>query len=236
MTPSLRSRRLVISSPNTNSHALKLLADELSKRVGYKVWRVTPERVRGRSAVRFLPGIDKVQQFQSFHRENVSAPGFATSLDAARDLETELVVVRALTGASEGAGISIVPRDSLTAVAPLYTAYIKKKKEFRVHVWNNEVIDVQEKRRKNGVETSKVRNTANGYVFCRTDVHPPPGIDSLAVAAVASLNRSYGGVDIIWNEHRDQCYVLEVNSRPGLEGSTVSKYADAILKGESLHV
>jgi glutathione synthase/RimK-type ligase-like ATP-grasp enzyme len=126
-------------------------------------------------------------------------------------------------------GIQIVSKEEVSTHAPLYTEYIKKKKEFRVHVWDGKVIDVQEKRRKDGFESAKVRNTANGYVFCRMGIRPPAGLDSLAVSAVAALGRTYGGVDIIWNEHHNKSYVLEVNSRPGMEGTTVTKYADAIL-------
>jgi D-alanine-D-alanine ligase-like ATP-grasp enzyme len=121
--------------------------------------------------------------------------------------------------------------------APLYTEYIPKKKEFRVHVWNNEVIDVVEKRKKKSFENERdtqVRNTANGYVFCRDNVVEPDDLRNLAVRAVQSLERTYGAVDIIWNERQNKSFVLEVNSRPGMQGTTVKKYADAILKEKGL--
>jgi D-alanine-D-alanine ligase-like ATP-grasp enzyme len=35
----------------------------------------------------------------------------------------------------------------------------------------------------------------------------------------------FGAVDIIYNAKRNECYVLEVNTAPGLEGTTVEKYA-----------
>jgi len=35
----------------------------------------------------------------------------------------------------------------------------------------------------------------------------------------------------IWSEKQNKCFVLEVNSRPGMEGTTVEKYAAAIIKG-----
>jgi glutathione synthase/RimK-type ligase-like ATP-grasp enzyme len=187
--------------------------------------------VRRRKAIEFLVGLDKVTQFERFMACDVSSPAFATTPETATALPGELVVVRNTITGSEGAGIQIVPKAEAGNVqAPLYTEYIKKKKEYRVHVWNNEVIDVQEKRRRNGTEHSQIRNTANGYVFCRNNVHPPGEVGPLALAAVAALGRSYGGVDIIWNAHYDKCYVLEVNSRPGMEGTTVERYVEAILK------
>jgi D-alanine-D-alanine ligase-like ATP-grasp enzyme len=37
-------------------------------------------------------------------------------------------------------------------------------------------------------------------------------------------------VDIIYNEKCNQCYVLEVNSRPGLSGTTLDNYCEALIK------
>jgi D-alanine-D-alanine ligase-like ATP-grasp enzyme len=37
----------------------------------------------------------------------------------------------------------------------------------------------------------------------------------------------FGAIDIIYNESRDQAYVLEVNTAPGLTGQTIQSYADA---------
>ena len=224
-----RQQRVVIASHNINSNALKELANELSSRLGYKVYRVTPDRVNGRRSITFHPGIDKVAQFRRFSDSGCAAPNFATTLDQAKQLESKQVVVRMLTAASEGRGITIVPKEELTQVAPLYTEYIPKKKEFRVHVINNKVIDVQEKRRKKGLEQKEfqVRNTANGYVFCRNDVVPPSDLHDVALAAVRAIGRTQGAVDVIWNEKQNKCYALEVNSRPGLQGTTLKIYADA---------
>ena len=228
----INNNRLVVASHNLKSNALRELANALSDRLGYRVLRVKPDRILGRKNVTFHPGIDKVQQFRRFTEASVPCPTFATSLDDGRALDSKLVVVRLLTSASEGRGVSIVPKEELTQVAPLYTEYIPKKKEFRVHVFNNKVIDVQEKRRKRGLEQQefKVRNTANGYVFCRNDVVEPDDLRGAALAAVAAIGRTQGAVDVIWNEKQNKCYVLEVNQRPGLQGTTLTKYVDAILE------
>ncbi len=225
--------KIVLVSPNTKSTALKNLANELTKRVGYKVWRVTPDRVKKRIPIQFQGGIDKIQQLAAYTRSGVSAPSYCTRLADVQNLECKQVVVRALTSSSEGRGITIVNKEDCTQQAPLYTAYIPKKKEFRVHVWDNRVIDIQEKRRRSGGENKEfqVRNTANGYVFCRADVRPPDDVAPTALAAVQALGRRYGAVDIIWNEKQNKSFVLEVNSRPGMQGTTVTKYADAIMEG-----
>lgn len=227
-------RKIVLTAPNLKSRGLKALANKLSEKVGYKVFRVRPERVRRRQAVEFMGGVDKREQFINFRRVGINSPTFVTSACDLSGIESERIVARSLTNASEGRGITIFNKGDNPPPAPLYTEYIPKKKEFRVHVWDNEVIDVAEKRKRAGYSQERdtqIRNTANGYVFCRTGVVEPGGIRELATSAVSAIGRTYGAVDIIWNEKRDKCYVLEVNSRPGMEGTTVEKYAEAILKG-----
>lgn len=230
-------KKIVICSENIKSRALKNLATSLSEKVNYRVYRVKPHRVGNRRAVHFLQGIDKRQQFNSFHRAGVSAPAFTTSIDELESFDSRQCVARLLTNSTEGRGITIFNREEEEApLAPLYTEYIPKKKEFRVHIWNNEVIDVSEKRKRKGFtenRNTQIRNTANGYVFCRDGVIEPDDLRPLACDAVRSLGRTYGAVDVIWNEMRNKCFVLEVNSRPGMENSTVEKYANAILKGLS---
>lgn len=228
----INTNKLVIASHNLKSNALKELANELSNRVGYRVLRVKPDRILGRRAVTFHPGIDKVQQLRLFNAAAVNSPQHATTLDGGRELPSKQVVVRALTSASEGRGISIVQKEELTQHAPLYTEYIPKKKEYRVHVYNNKVIDVQEKRRKRGLGNKEfqVRNTANGYVFCRDNVVSCDALTGVALAAVRALGRTQGAVDVVYNEKQDKYFALECNSRPGMVGSTTKKYADAVLE------
>lgn len=231
-------KKLVISSHNLRSQALKSLQQTLSEQVGYYVYRVKPSRVGNRIAVHFDKGLDKRVQYESFKANEVSSPAFSTTIDGARAFEGKLVLLRRLTKASEGKGIQVVERSLLNEEehkAPLYTEYIPKKKEFRVHVYNNKVIDVAEKRKRKGVETdSKIRNTANGYVFCRSGVIIPDDLFAVAISAVQSLGRTQGAVDVIWNEKRNKCYALEVNARPGMTGSTVVNWANAILENKEI--
>ena len=224
--------KLVIASHDLKSNALRELANELTDKLGYKVLRVKPNRIFGRKSVLFKQGIDKVQQFRYFKQNSVSSPAFSTTLEQAKELPSKLVVVRTLTNASEGRGIHIVEKEQLTQHAPLYTEYIPKKKEYRVHVFNNKVIDVQEKRRKLGGDNQefKVRNTANGYVFCRNNVEYKPAINDVALAAVSSIGATQGAVDVVYNEKKDTYFALEVNQRPGLQGTTLKKYANAIVE------
>jgi glutathione synthase/RimK-type ligase-like ATP-grasp enzyme len=142
------------------------------------------------------------------------------------------VLARTLLRASSGRGIVVVEGDQELPAAPLYTKYVKKAAEYRVHVFGGRIIHVQEKRRRAGAAEvdSKIRNHDNGWVFCIQDVEPPADVEAQALAAVAATGLDFGAVDVIYNKHYGQAYVLEINTAPGLEGTTVGRYADAIIQ------
>lgn len=115
--------------------------------------------------------------------------------------------------------------------APLYTRYIPKKEEYRVHVVNGEAVDIQKKILRPGTDPNgvnfRVRNLANGFVFVRNTAQPAPDVVSAAVQAVEALDLDFGAVDVIYNNKQRTAFVLEVNTAPGLEGQTVENYARA---------
>ena len=226
-------KKLVLVPVKMGSRGAKALADTLTTKVGHKVWRVKDAKVRGRTAFRLRPGTDKLTQFNKFKEHNVSSPEFSTDRGVALGWLRDgvPVICRTLLRASEGRGIVVAENENQLVRAPLYTKYVKKKKEFRVHVLDGKVIDVQEKRQKgefNGQRDTRIRNLANGYVFCRGDIVEPDGLRDLAIKATKALGYSLGAVDIAYNEHHRMCYVLEVNATPGMEGSTLENYANAI--------
>lgn len=145
--------------------------------------------------------------------------------------EGSVVVARTLLRASGGRGIVLCNTPEELVDAPLYTKYVKKAAEYRIHVFEHEVIDIQQKRRRRDFEgevDNKVRNYDRGWVFCREDVDCPQDVLYEATAAVSRCGLSFGAVDVIWNQHYQKAYVLEVNTSPGLEGTTVIKYADKV--------
>jgi glutathione synthase/RimK-type ligase-like ATP-grasp enzyme len=161
----------------------------------------------------------------------VSCPEWTTDYFTALSWleEGSTVFCRTRVQAHSGNGIVIASNPDELVSAPLYTKYIKKKKEFRVHVFNNEVIDIQEKRRAMGSDAGfLIRNHANGFVFCRDDIIEPSDLRDVAIQAVTSLGLDFGAVDVIYNQHYDKCYALEVNTAPGLEGSTLTSYSTKI--------
>lgn len=156
--------------------------------------------------------------------------------------EGHTVVARETLTGHSGAGIVIIsgPQawENYHKRAPLYTKYIKKKSEYRVHVAFGEVIDIQQKKKRHdfdGEPNYLVRNHSNGWVYCREDIVASADLKEQALRAVVALGLDFGAVDIIYNERQNKCYVLEVNTAPGLEGTTVEKYTDAFIKELATH-
>ena len=161
-------------------------------------------------------------------------PDFTTSREEAANIirSGSSVVARTLLNASCGKGIVICEDAAYVIQAPLYVKYIKKTQEYRYHVFMGEVIDVQRKMRNRSIPDDEVnwqvRNHDNGFVFGREGVEINELAATMAVKAVNACNIDFGAVDLIYNEKADKYYVLEINTAPGLEGSTVDAYANAI--------
>ena len=182
-----------------------------------------PERVAAAS--------NKLEAFRIMQRADVAIPEFTIDVGVARTWDASIVSRGTLTGHS-GRGISIVGAGELPEFAPLYVKYIKKQSEYRVHVFAGEVIDIQQKRKRQETPNEEVdyqiRSHDNGWVFCRDGITEPQGIRELSLAAVQSLGLDFGAVDVVFNQRANQCYVLEVNTAVGMENTTVTKYVDAI--------
>lgn len=165
-------------------------------------------------------------------KDGIRIPVFTTDRSVAAGWLRDGIVVVCRTNlrGHSGAGIVLANSEDQLVSAPLYVQYVKKQKEFRVHVAFGEVIDVQEKRKRSELPEDfsvnfQVRNHQTGWVYCREDIIEPTGLRDMACLCTASLGLDFGACDLIWNEKRNECYVLEVNTAPGLEGSTVDKYA-----------
>lgn len=143
------------------------------------------------------------------------------------------VVCRTLLRASEGRGIVVARSAEELVAAPLYVKFWPKETEYRVHVFNGEVIDVAQKRLRNGARNQEgrnpyIRNTANGWVYTHENVNISGRARELACDAVRSVGLTFGAVDLAVNQRGDIC-VFEINTAPGLENTaTINAYRDAI--------
>lgn len=178
--------------------------------------------------------VNKLSSFKSL-KGHCTLPDFTESLEEANKwlAEGATVVARTKLTAHSGEGIVIVDTDSGDKLpeAKLYTRYIPKSDEYRLHVFKNKVFFVQRKARNKDIPDDKVnwkvRNHGNGFVFANKDVvfdNRNAAYDE-AIQAVAALGLDFGAVDLIYNKRHGKYYVLEVNTACGLSGSTLDAYA-----------
>lgn len=146
------------------------------------------------------------------------------------------VVCRTVLAGHSGEGIVIANDEDELVNAPLYTEYTKKQHEYRIHVGISQthggysVIDQQQKRRRIDVPDDEVnwqvRNHHNGFIYAREDCNPPAAVATAAIDALECSGFDFGAVDVIWNNHHQRAYVLEINTAPGLEGTTLENYVN----------
>jgi hypothetical protein len=164
-------------------------------------------------------------------------PQFWTNKDDIPD-DAFPIVCRTLLNSHSGRGIVLASNRGELVDAPLYTQYVKKQDEYRIHFawplkapdWDKSIIlAVQQKKRRLDVDEPnwQIRNHDNGFVYAREGVNAP---DCVVTAAKEIFERctelDFGAVDVVYNAKQDRAYVLEVNSAPGLEGKTLEDYAN----------
>lgn len=151
-----------------------------------------------------------------------------------------------LTG-MQGDGIVICDRGTPpNSDGRLWTKYFNRKDEFRVHVCKGEAIDIQKKRLRTEVrdrirteragatdeaETShvyRIRSYPNGWVFCRNNVVCPERVLQESIRAVEVLGLDFGAVDVGFRRSDSAVRIFEVNTAPGIEGSTIDTYARSL--------
>lgn len=183
---------------------------------------------------------NKLTFFQHVHEE-LSVPEFTTDKAVAFDWveDGKTVVVREVLNGHSGQGIVLLEDENDFGnynheKALLYVMYIPKKQEYRVHVVGNKAIDVRRKALRADVDRShanwKIRNYDQGFVFSKEGFEAPQDVIDQAIKACQLCNLDFGAVDVVYNDYRKQAFVIEVNTAPGLEGSTVDNYSKAFLE------
>jgi hypothetical protein len=101
--------------------------------------------------------------------------------------------------------------------------WVSAPREYRVHVFGGRSIRLSEKD-----FTSPTEHRLYSTVRPDRENHPVDHVREAAKAAVAAVSLDFGAVDVLADN--DSCWVLEVNSAPGLGGSTMRVYAENIIR------
>lgn len=171
---------------------------------------------------------NKLQAFAALSG-HVTIPEFTEArVEASRWLAEgcKMVVCRTVLNGHSGQGIVLATKEEELVDAPLYVKYIPKKHEYRVHTHAERgVFFVQQKKKKEGVDANfQIRNHANGFIYANDGVDVPERVKEMCQKAIITLGLDFGAVDVIYNEKFDTYTILEVNTAPGLTGTTLEKY------------
>ncbi len=121
-----------------------------------------------------------------------------------------------------------------------YTEFICSKDEFRIHVFDGQIIRVTKKvfrghdRFDTNIEEKYViRNDTYGWGHSSIEIEDfykkyPEAVKN-AVRAVKSIGLTFGAVDLILRQSDNRPFVLEVNSCPRLNSVGIDVYIKAIL-------
>lgn len=176
---------------------------------------------------------NKLLTFECLSGEgDINIPDYTKDYETAQDWlnSGSKVVCRTQLRGHSGQGIVLHSRGEELTEAPLYVKYVPKTQEYRVHVAFGEVVDQQRKARRHETPDEdvnwQIRNHDNGFIFMREGVDLPQRALYQALMAVDQLGLDFGAVDLIYNERQDTYYVLEINTAPGLTGTTLDNYVE----------
>jgi glutathione synthase/RimK-type ligase-like ATP-grasp enzyme len=218
------------------SESAERLAKELSERVGYKVIR-TNKVVPNRKHIRYGDQRDKLTQYKFFRKNQLNFPLFTESKEEATDWMKDLklkIVCRTLLQGQEGHGIIIADTPEQVVDAKVYVEYREKNREYRVNIFDGEVVNVREKLKKIGYVAPehadpRIRNIVGGYIYCIPKRIVPICVIETAIKASKITDSDIIGVDVAYDSKTEREFILEVNSAPSLEGVTVTNFADIII-------
>lgn len=173
--------------------------------------------------------VDKLETFSRLRSLNIPTVDFTLTSEQAREWINKGNTVYCRTKVKSSSGDGIVLASELNQMPEgcrLFTKAVVNPKEYRVHVVNNNIIDITQKKRRLEEDASQwIRNYDNGWVYTRDGIQVPRSVKVWSKLAVTKLGLDFGAVDILYKD--GLCYVLEVNTAPGIEGTTLVKYAEA---------
>lgn len=185
--------------------------------------------------------------------DRVPIPLFTTDHEEAMDWlcdEGDTLVARHSVTGMGGAGIQLIEPGTRIAEqyannsrkAPLYTVYMPKKHEYRVHYIDGVgMVKMQKKLRRlevpNELVNWKIRNINNGFIFGvvnndEEDMERVISLIDIAKVTIKTLGLDFGAVDILYNVKHNKYAVIEVNTAPGLCDDTAERYKVGFMEGE----
>lgn len=236
---------------NFGSRGAGHLREALSALIGRKVWMSknnnflrrhlvinwgSGDPVNGRIIVNNPEAVQRaVNKLSCFQRLD---PGLVPEWTQHRQVaehwarEGHKVYCRTRVASQEGIGIVIANTPQEVVDAPLYTKRFKHAREYRVHVAFGNVIQIVQKRKRNGATNANPLIRANNdWVFARQltgGANEIERVKAVALQAVGALGLDFGACDVLYSNQQQRAVVLECNTAPGLDKTSADIYARAI--------
>lgn len=184
---------------------------------------------------------NKLRFFEMFGKVGDTVPAWTKDPKVAE--QWPKVMCRQKLEGSGGDGIVVwTPDKGPLPKAPLYTEYVGKTHEYRLHMAKvgdvYEPILIQRKIFKKTAERPvpdawEVRNHANGFYFVSDNPNAEPVPEPVKAVAQKVMAEQLNGLhfcalDVIYNNKSKKALVLEGNSAPGMENDTIRIYAEYI--------
>lgn len=178
---------------------------------------------------------NKLNYLDMCFNSDVRVPEFTENKEQAKGWieQGHAVICRRILNGSSGVGIIYSEAVNKLVNAPLYTKYVPKKDEYRIHCFFDalqkglpQIFYVQRKYRNPEKVNPNwiIRNIEGGFLYEHNNINPPKDVLDQSLKAFKASNLNFGAVDVIWNEKKNKAYVLEINTAPGLEGQTLHEY------------
>jgi hypothetical protein len=231
LAEALGYKRVLLRNQNAQRHAGKTILNW-----GNSTYPLIPNANYINPPEQIANATNKLSAFRIMENSaiDVRIPDWTTDINVAHDWKENghAVVERHKLQGHSADGLRLVGINDELQRAPLYTKYVKKTDEYRVHVMNGTAFHVQRKARRMDVPDDQVnwqvRNHDNGFIYqINLDKPVPQDVITQAKNAISALGLDFGAVDVIFNNHHNQATVLEVNTACGLEGTTLEKYIQA---------
>lgn len=144
------------------------------------------------------------------------------------------VLARTKLEGMKGSGMVCMNSPVDFTTAPLYTVKVNSTHEYRVYMFNGEVLDARIKLLSNGQQGNpdNLRHEEK-YEFCQLNGSSTPlgrlpeDVAVQAKKCIRKIGLMTGGVDVLWDNNTGQAFCLEINTAPYIGSGTAKKYADA---------
>lgn len=178
---------------------------------------------------------DKGRSLKRFNKTSISPMVFDKDniIQAIQDGEVNYPVIgreRSHIGGQD-ADMCLSMRDIRNSDSNHYINYIPPENEYRVHIFQGNIIRISKKVTSSSDETTNnwIRSRENGWRMTHLNNYSsvPHNVVEAAVEAIKIQKLDFGAVDIIYGENNN-AYVLEVNTGPGLDDDGLDLYENKI--------